>query len=179
MLSELQATMTLTMTKGGGARSAEWHREVAAHHVRRLVEIGDRLEKRDDHQVRFARLAAAAPQPAFAREQNLLLTTHLAESDSEFQMFTDSRGPFFDWLKGQRNMADCGKGSPVQLAHEYGLLGPNLVAVHANYLASGDKHLTDRSSIKQFLVEASLIDRPEISQRNAVGEKAGGQSAEL
>jgi cytosine/adenosine deaminase-related metal-dependent hydrolase len=82
---------------------------------------------------------------ALAREKKLLLTTHLAESESEFQMFTDSRGPFFDWLKGQRAMTDCGKGSPVQLAHEYGLLGPNLLAIHVNYLARGDAELLGQS----------------------------------
>jgi aminodeoxyfutalosine deaminase len=77
----------------------------------------------------------------FARDHNLTVTTHLAESESEFQMFTDARGPFFDWLKGQRNMSDCGHGSPVQLAHEYGLLNEKFIAVHVNYLAPGDAAL--------------------------------------
>jgi cytosine/adenosine deaminase-related metal-dependent hydrolase len=76
-----------------------------------------------------------------AQEHNLLVTTHLAESESEFQMFTDASGPFYDWLKSQRSMADCGKGSPVQLAHEYGLLRSNFIAVHVNYLAPGDAEL--------------------------------------
>ena len=76
-----------------------------------------------------------------AREKNLLISTHLAESEAEFQMFADARGPFYDWLKGQRNMTDCGKGSPVQLASEYGLLQPNFIAVHVNYLAPGDAEL--------------------------------------
>ena len=73
-----------------------------------------------------------------ARDQNRLVTTHLAESESEFQMFTDASGPFYDWLKGQRNMSDCGTGSPVKLAHAYGLLGSNFIAAHVNYLAPGD-----------------------------------------
>ena len=80
-----------------------------------------------------------------AREQGLRLCTHLAESESEFQMFSDARGPFYDWLKGQRNMSDCGKGSPVRLASEYGLLGENLLAVHVNYLGPGDAELLGQS----------------------------------
>ena len=44
------------------------HREITRHDVGRLVEIGDRLEQRHDHQVRSARRLAAAPQSGFARE---------------------------------------------------------------------------------------------------------------
>ncbi|HEX7862030.1 MAG TPA: amidohydrolase family protein [Verrucomicrobiae bacterium] len=82
---------------------------------------------------------------ALAREENLLISTHLSESESEFRMFMDAAGPFFDWLKGQRSMADCRKRSPVQLAHEYGILQPNFIAIHANYLAPGDADLLARS----------------------------------
>lgn len=80
-----------------------------------------------------------------ARDRHLLVTTHLAESESEFQMFRDAAGPFYDWLKGQRSMADCGRGSPVQLAHEFGLLGANFIAAHVNYLAPGDADLLGHS----------------------------------
>lgn len=78
---------------------------------------------------------------ALAREQGLLLSMHLAESEAEFQMLADARGPFFDWLKGQRDMADCGRGSPVRRAQDYGLLAENFIAVHVNYLAPGDAEL--------------------------------------
>jgi aminodeoxyfutalosine deaminase len=77
----------------------------------------------------------------FARERDLLVSTHLAESESEFQMFTAGGGPFYDWLKGQRDMSDCGQGSPVQLASQYGLLNDKFLAVHVNYLAPGDADL--------------------------------------
>ncbi len=80
----------------------------------------------------------AAP---LARERSLLVSTHLAESEAEFEMFTSAHGPFYDWLKGQRNMNDCGHGSPVQLAREYGLLSERLLAIHVNYLAPGDAEL--------------------------------------
>lgn len=81
-------------------------------------------------------LMRAAAQ--LAAERNLLLTTHLAESEAEHQMFADAKGPFYDWLKGQRKMDDCGHGSPVQLAADYGLLSERMLLVHANYLSAGD-----------------------------------------
>lgn len=77
-------------------------------------------------------IAKAAP------ERNFLVSMHLAESDSEFLMFREARGPFFDWLKGQRDMSDCAGRSPLQLADSYGLLNPRFLAVHVNYLAPGD-----------------------------------------
>jgi cytosine/adenosine deaminase-related metal-dependent hydrolase len=80
-----------------------------------------------------------------ANERDLLLSMHLAESESEFQMFSDARGPFHDWLKGQRKMDDCGRASPIQLADEYGILSPRLLAIHVNYLAPGDAELLARS----------------------------------
>ena len=76
-----------------------------------------------------------------AQEKNLPVTSHFAESEAEFEMFVDGKGPFYDWLKGQRNMSDCRNGSPIQLANDYGLLQTNLLAVHVNYLAPGDADL--------------------------------------
>jgi cytosine/adenosine deaminase-related metal-dependent hydrolase len=91
----------------------------------------------------LVRLAASA-----ARERNWPVSTHLAESESEFQMFTEGGGPFYEWLKGQRKMDDCGEGSPIALSHQYGLLGPNLLAIHANYLAAGDAELLAESGTR-------------------------------
>ena len=80
-----------------------------------------------------------------ARERELRVSTHLAESESEFQMFTAACGPFYDWLKGQRNMGDCGHATPVQLANEYGLLSERFLAVHVNYLGPGDEELLGKA----------------------------------
>jgi aminodeoxyfutalosine deaminase len=82
---------------------------------------------------------------AVSRERGFLVSTHLAESESEFQMFRDGCGPFHDWLKSQRRMDDCDGSSPVQLASRYGLLSDRLLAVHVNYLVSGDEDLLARS----------------------------------
>src|SRR2546430_501608 len=76
---------------------------------------------------------------AVAREKGWRLTTHVAESAEEFEMFTRARGPMFDWLKrNERDMSDCGLGSPVQRLEDNGYLADNLLAAHANYLAPGD-----------------------------------------
>lgn len=68
-------------------------------------------------------------------------TTHVAESDAEFEMFMYRRGPMADWLGRERPMDDCGLGSPVQHLARHGLLSPRFLAVHANYLWHGDAYL--------------------------------------
>ena len=63
-------------------------------------------------------------------------------------MFLHARGEMFDWLKrNERDMADCGLGSPVQHLERNGCLSDNLLAVHANYLAPGDAALLGRRSV--------------------------------
>ena len=83
-----------------------------------------------------------------ARQHKLRLTTHLAESDTEFEMFLHGRGEMFDWLqRSGRDMRDCGKLSPVQHAARATLLGRNLLAIHVNYLAPGDADLLARRGV--------------------------------
>jgi cytosine/adenosine deaminase-related metal-dependent hydrolase len=79
-----------------------------------------------------------------ARQRRWRLTTHVAESDDEYQMFVHRRGPLFDWLKTQRDVSDCGQGSPVQHLARCDYLGEDLLAVHANYLADDDFALLAR-----------------------------------
>lgn len=77
-----------------------------------------------------------------ARQRGWLLTTHVAESAAEFEMFREARGPMHDWLRGNgRDMTDCGERSPVQHLAALGVLSASLLAVHANYLADGDAQL--------------------------------------
>lgn len=74
-----------------------------------------------------------------ARSRGWLLTTHVAESEEEYEMFKYARGPMYEWLKrNQRNMSDCGGITPVAHLDRNGLLAPNLLAVHANYLEGED-----------------------------------------
>jgi cytosine/adenosine deaminase-related metal-dependent hydrolase len=83
------------------------------------------------------RLSAAA-----AREKNWRITTHVAESEQEFEMFMEARGRMFDWLqRNERDNSDCGRGSPVAHLARNDMLGENLLAVHVNLLAPGDTEL--------------------------------------
>jgi aminodeoxyfutalosine deaminase len=73
-----------------------------------------------------------------ARKRKWLLTTHVAESEQESDMFMYRHGPLYDWLKTQRDMSDCGHGSPIHHLERADYLGDNLLAVHVNYLWRDD-----------------------------------------
>jgi aminodeoxyfutalosine deaminase len=73
-----------------------------------------------------------------ARRGKWRVTTHLAESRAEWEMYSEKRGPLFTWLKSQRDMSDCESATPVQEIRRSGLLGRNFLAVHANYLDEAD-----------------------------------------
>jgi len=77
-----------------------------------------------------------------SRLRGWAMTTHVAESAPEYEMFMHRRGEMFRWLqRNERDMADCGKLSPVQHLHRHGALGPHLLAIHVNYLGKGDAAL--------------------------------------
>ena len=83
-----------------------------------------------------------------ARRRRWLVTTHVAESAAEFEMFAHGRGEMFDWLqRSERPMTDCGGTSPVKHLEAAGLLARNLLAIHVNYLAPGDAELLARRHV--------------------------------
>lgn len=83
-----------------------------------------------------------------ARERHLPVSIHVSESALEFEMFEKGRGEMFDWLRRNgRDLSDCGIGSPVQHLERLGALDKNLLAVHLNYLATGDAELLARRSV--------------------------------
>jgi cytosine/adenosine deaminase-related metal-dependent hydrolase len=85
---------------------------------------------------------------ALARRRRWRVVTHVAESATEFEMFRHGRGEMYEWLRrSQRDMSDCGGVSPVQRLARDGLLGPNVLAVHVNYLAPGDAALLARKRV--------------------------------
>ncbi|HTH47882.1 MAG TPA: amidohydrolase family protein [Candidatus Limnocylindria bacterium] len=86
-------------------------------------------------------LRAAA---ATAQKHGWRLSSHVAESQAEFDMFMYRRGPMFEWLEHQRPADDCGRGSPVQHLDRCGLLGPTQLAAHVNYLWHDDARLLAR-----------------------------------
>jgi cytosine/adenosine deaminase-related metal-dependent hydrolase len=73
-----------------------------------------------------------------ARRSSWPLTMHVAESLEEFEMYRHRRGPLFEWLKNQRDMSDCAGDTPLAQVRRCGLLGPDFLAVHANYLEDAD-----------------------------------------
>lgn len=82
-----------------------------------------------------------------ARQRGLIVTTHVGESAEEFEMFARGKGKMHGWIaRSGRDMSDCGKGSPVQILEQTGILGGNFLAVHANYLAPGDAALLGGSN---------------------------------
>lgn len=82
-----------------------------------------------------------------AEARDWLLTTHVAESREELDMFRHGSGPLFQWLRTQRDMADCGQGSPIQHLERSGYLSPRLLAVHVNYVEADDAALLARRGV--------------------------------
>jgi cytosine/adenosine deaminase-related metal-dependent hydrolase len=77
-----------------------------------------------------------------ARKRKLRVATHVAESATEFEMFTNASGELHHWLeRNNRDMSDCGGVSPVQLLARHNALGPHLMAIHVNRLKRGDARL--------------------------------------
>lgn len=70
------------------------------------------------------------------------LTTHLAETEEEDEMFRWGRGPMYEAFRRLgRDMSDCRRFGPVRLLHDYGVLGPRCLAAHANVLTPADVEL--------------------------------------
>ena len=106
-----------------------------------------------------------------ARQHGWPLSTHVAESQAEFDMFMYRRGAMFEWLEHQRSTDDCGRGSPVQHLDRCGLLGPSQIAAHVNYLWHDDARLLARRGTSVVHCPQShayfrhhCFPRPELSQ---------------
>src|SRR4029077_9284190 len=85
-----------------------------------------------------------------ARREGILLTTHLAESSEEMEMFHDASGPLYEFLKGiGRLMDDSGNETPLELLG--GAPGvralPRWIVAHLNELAESDFELLEKSNI--------------------------------
>ena len=70
---------------------------------------------------------------------DLLLSTHLAESREEMEMFRSGSGELFDFMSAiGRPMDDCGQGTPLALLLQRGVLDENWIVAHLNELADDD-----------------------------------------
>ena len=88
-----------------------------------------------------------------AEREDVLLTTHLAESREEMSMFRDARGPLYDFLKEiGRDMSDCGRGTPIEQS-----LHSNrpYLFVHVN-----ERSDSDLRSLKKMAATSSIVHCP-------------------
>jgi aminodeoxyfutalosine deaminase len=91
-----------------------------------------------------------------ARRENVLLTTHLAESREEMSMFRDSAGPLYDFMKEiGRDMSDCGDQTPLD--HFLRTMRDSSTALHSARNDTGwiVAHLNELAKSDFELLEAS------------------------
>src|SRR6266513_2724288 len=96
-----------------------------------------------------------------AQCENILLTTHLAESREEMSMFHDASGPLYEFLKSiGRDMSDCGHETPFAwFAKIIGApagraLPTEWIVAHLNELAESDFELLEGSARKFHVVHS-------------------------
>jgi cytosine/adenosine deaminase-related metal-dependent hydrolase len=100
-----------------------------------------------------------------AQRDNVLLTTHLAESHEEMEMFRDACGPLYEFLKSiERPMDDCGNETALKVfvgatghARSATALQPGRralpwIVAHLNELAESDFGLLERLKPKFHIV---------------------------
>ena len=95
-----------------------------------------------------------------AQREHILLTTHLAESREEVEMFRAASGPLYEFIKSiGRAMDDCGNETPLGLFLD--LIGsggssnrPYLswIVAHLNELTESDFEMLERSNSKFHVV---------------------------
>ena len=98
-----------------------------------------------------------------SRRDNILLTTHLAESREEMEMFRHASGPLYEFLKSiGRPMNDCGNETPLglfvgalpstSLRTGSGRALPQWVVAHLNELTESDFELLEKSNARFHIV---------------------------
>ena len=93
-----------------------------------------------------------------ARREKILLTTHLAESREEMEMFREKSGPLYEFMKNiRRPMDDCGQETPLEkfvgLLRDASLPAQWIVA-HLNELADSDFKLLQELTSKFHIVHS-------------------------
>jgi cytosine/adenosine deaminase-related metal-dependent hydrolase len=74
-----------------------------------------------------------------SRKHKVPITTHVAESSEEMQMFRDAGGPLFDFLKGlRRPMSDCGGQTPLFSLMRGQMMDERWIIAHLNELTDDD-----------------------------------------
>ncbi len=84
------------------------------------------------------------------QRDNVLLTTHLAESREEASMFREEGGELYDFLKQiGRNMSDCGGRMPIQRMIE---ASRSYLLVHVNDVSDEDLRLIKTGATRNSVV---------------------------
>jgi aminodeoxyfutalosine deaminase len=95
-----------------------------------------------------------------AQNRDLLLTTHLAESEDEMAMFRDAKGPLFDFLRQiGRDMSDCGGTTPLRRFLQVADTKQRWLLAHLNELAEGDFEL-----LREFQDRFAIVHCPRSHQ---------------
>jgi aminodeoxyfutalosine deaminase len=99
-----------------------------------------------------------------ARSENILLTTHLAESREEMSMFRDGSGPLYNFMESiGRPMDDCGNATPLERflgasspwrAGSGRTLPGRWIIAHLNELTESDFKLLERATRKFHVVHS-------------------------
>jgi len=101
-----------------------------------------------------------------APRENILLTTHLAESREEMSMFRSGSGPLYEFMKSiGREMSDCSHGTPLERfvgrltsaplsAGSGRALPQKWIIAHLNELSESDFDLLARSTKKFHVVHS-------------------------
>lgn len=91
-----------------------------------------------------AQLLSAACE--ISRKYHVPITTHVAESHEEMQMFRDANGPLYDFVKSMgRPMDDCRGNTPIGTLMQSQELDERWILAHLNELTEGDFDLLSRA----------------------------------
>jgi cytosine/adenosine deaminase-related metal-dependent hydrolase len=119
--------------------------------------------------LKSAQNCGLAPHALFTASKNLyerceeagedvLLTTHLAESREEMEMFRDGSGPLYDFMENiGRDMGDCGHETPLGLfvGAPGGRAQPKRwIIAHLNELTESDFDLLEKVKTKLHVVHS-------------------------
>jgi cytosine/adenosine deaminase-related metal-dependent hydrolase len=81
-----------------------------------------------------------------SRKYHVPITTHVAESQEEMQMFRDASGPLYDFLKSiGRPMGDCGGNTPFSFLLQSQAPDEHWILAHLNELTEEDFDLLARA----------------------------------
>ena len=106
-----------------------------------------------------AELYAAALEAA--QQFKMPITTHVAESFTEYQMFAAGRGDLFDFLRKMgRRTSDCGELSPFRLLALSELLPKDAILVHMNELDDSDLAILEQEKWRSL----SIVHCPKSSR---------------